>query len=107
MKFKYEDIRLNKELEGELSVLRYLIHKLIPLNTDNFATDNGEYELKLTLTGNKEVELDVPKLLKLIDNYGKETEKENEKLKSIVYSIRSNINGFIDNELNSLDEDIF
>jgi len=107
MKFKYEDIRLNKELEGELAVLRYLIHKLLPLNTDNFATDNGEYELKLTLTGNKEVELDIPKLLKLIDNYGKETEKENEKLKSIVYSIRSNINGFIDNELNSLDEDIF
>lgn len=106
MKFNYKDIALSKKnLKGDLAILQMLIHHFMSDDfkneTDEFATEDGNYELKLTVVGKTEKQLDVSKLIKWMSSYGEDLEKENQKLNDSISNIRWKINNVIDEELNN------
>lgn len=100
VKFKYTEIANSENLRDR--VLRTLVLNFIDSDSwkddVDFAPENDEYELKLTVTGNYEINLNTEKLIEWMMEYGIELEQENRKLKDKLSNIRSKVCEFIDEE---------
>lgn len=101
IQFNYNEIKNNRNDRND--TLRWLVLNFVKENDllkqdNNFAPEDGNFELRLTVKGNYEMDLDVEKLLKKLINHGKELEEENRELKDKLNNIRYKINQFIDEE---------
>lgn len=100
IQFKYGEISYSEDSRDKM--LKALVLNFMNTsefkNDKTFAPENDEYELKLTIKGNYEIDLNIEKLLQWMMQYGQEIEQENRQLKDKLNSIRSKVNQFIDEE---------